>query len=254
MWLSSQKLHLGLHDINTITNYFSDSEDNTNYLNVERFLACLQGTLNARRLAIVSSAFYSIVGSSYPPAEVPFSALLAAFNAGGMPELKRGVLASPAEAAALFASRFSDCVCSDPSSSGAVSFASFLDYYGWLSASVVADDGFVAVVCATWGVEEVDAKESHYGAAVKLLRDHATLHVKGNGGDKDPVKCLRYLQDQLGHYDIRTTGKVDVEQFLRGVKRMNCSMSREGAMLFFDRFGVDGLIDYKAMCAELYTE
>ena len=268
-WLSSQNLHLGLHDINLLVTHFSDDESNgNNALDVQKFVKALQGRMNERRADIVEAAFCSIAGrrrnggsSSEDEDVVPLVDFLRSFRAEEMPELKRGAAKDEDEARDMFLSRFRQCVCSGEYDTDAdvVSFAQFRDYYSWLSSLLISDTSFVSVVSSTWGVTEFDSKSQTFLSCVKLLRDHAAMHVKGAGADKDPIKSERYLCSMIGHFDVSKSGYITVEQFLRGVKRINVSMTDEAAALFFERFGTrrggdegDVVIDYKDMCTCLY--
>ena len=73
------------------------------------------------------------------------------------------------------------------------------------------------------------------------------------GGVADDVKARHSLLTTLSHFDLENKNGLFVHQFIQAAQRLCCTMDENFAKLFFDRFGTDGVLDYKMMVNEMYA-
>jgi len=170
------------------------------------------------------------------------------FNVGLMPEVRRGTM-SEDEARTEYMMRLEGAVGVEEVSED-ISFEQFLDYYTWLSCSIIDDGTFVQAVETAWRVEEVSGDDMKYHACVQLLRTNCEKMVKGT---VDKQKCERVMRLSLRQYDLENKKSLTIEQFCKGVHLLSCSMDEAVAVLFFDRWGGVGGLDYEKMSHDLFV-
>mmetsp|Transcript_25259 Transcript_25259/g.47463 ORF Transcript_25259/g.47463 Transcript_25259/m.47463 type:complete len:299 (+) Transcript_25259:66-962(+) len=241
-WLSLNGLHMSTHDIDTMCNYFD--VDGHGHLNIEAFLSGIRGDLNDRRMSIVLKAF-----AKADPEDTGFchtTDLMANFNVAMMPEVRKGTL-SEESAKEVFLHRLEGTA--DVLESN-ISKEQFVDYYSWLACSIISDDTFVDLVETAWSVSEADVDEDRFNMCVQVLMGWADEKVKGV---TDEVKQKQLMRTTLQHFDLENKGSLFMPQFMQATHRMSCSMSEEIAQLFFDKFAVEGKLDYYVMTEALYS-
>ncbi|GMH61726.1 hypothetical protein TL16_g03321 [Triparma laevis f. inornata] len=240
-WLSTQNLHMSTHDIDTMCNYFDI--DGHGHLNIEAFILGMRGDLNDRRMSIVLKAYAKT--DSEDTGFCNTADLMENFNVSMMPEVRKGTL-SEDSAKEVFLHRLEGTA--DVLESN-ISKEQFVDYYSWLACSIISDDTFVTLVETAWGVSEADVGENRFNMCVDVLMGWADEKVKGV---TDKVKQKQLMMLTLRHFDLENKGSLFVPQFMQATHRMSCSMSEEIAQLFFDKFAVEGKLDYYVMTEALY--
>ena len=223
-------------------NYFD--VDGEGHMNIAAFMEGLRGSLSPRRAAVVTKAFLSVNGSDACDLEE----LMEAFNVERMPEVMKGSM-SVEEARVDFVGRLEGTRDSVHSH---ITLAEFVDYYSWLSASIVSDGSFISVLEAAWGVAEIDESVVRYEICCKAMKATALKKVTGAA---DEVKAKHVLLKTLRHFDLENKGGLSEQQFVKAAQRLCCSMDGSFAELFFQRFaGADGVLDCEAMADGLYRE
>eukprot|EP01007_Sphenomonas_quadrangularis_P002379 NODE_381_length_1567_cov_329.573781_g276_i0.p1 GENE.NODE_381_length_1567_cov_329.573781_g276_i0~~NODE_381_length_1567_cov_329.573781_g276_i0.p1 ORF type:complete len:452 (+),score=85.96 NODE_381_length_1567_cov_329.573781_g276_i0:26-1357(+) len=122
-------------------------EKNKNSFGLNEFLATLRGTMNSRRKAIVKRAFQRIDTNS--DGFIDLRELRARYSCDRHPAVLQG-LSSADEVQAEFLASFDDQTNPD----GRVSREEFEAYYAGVSAAIDSDDYFVAMLKATWTLDE----------------------------------------------------------------------------------------------------
>mgnify|MGYP000577646400 CR=1 FL=1 len=207
----------------------------------------MRGDLNERRSRIVRKAYQQAdpEGTNC----ISIDALMAFFNAGMMPEVRRGTL-SVEDANSEFVMRLKGATERSEVDS-TISFDQFQEYYTWLSCCIIDDDTFVDTVSTAWKVSEIDVNQEKMQVCIGILKETANKNSKGV---VDRSKCERVMRLSLRQYDLENKGSLTMEQFLKGVHLLSCTMDESVASLFFEKWGNgEGLLDYNAMSRALFV-
>ena len=240
--LSSNNLHMSVHRINTLVNYFDT--DGQGHMNIEAFIQGMRGNLNKRRLRAVKMAFSK--ADVRGDGKLHVDDLVKCLNVEMMPEVRKGTMTTE-EATKAFISRLEGTTTMIHSE---ISFEEFVDYYSWLSCSIMDDSTFVEMIDTAWGVSEQDTAEDRLALCSEVLIRHADGKVKGVS---DKIKQQHYMKTTLQHFDLENKGSLTMDQFLKATHRMSCTMNEDIGQLFFNKFSnSEGLLDYIAMSEALF--
>jgi len=233
---------MGAHDIDILTSYFD--VDGHGHMNIEAFVLGMRGDLNARRMAIVEKAFSKADHTGDGKCHV--EDIVQCLNVKMMPEVRKGTL-SEAEGAKEFVRRLEGTTEMIDS---VITFTDFVDYYSWLSCSIIDDETFVELIETAWSVSERDIGEDRFELCSRVMVVHSEEKVKGV---TDKVKQEQYMRTTLQHFDLENKGSLTMEQFLKAAHRMSCSMDENIGQLFFDKFqNEEELLDYYKMAEALF--
>jgi Ca2+-binding EF-hand superfamily protein len=234
---------MSTHDIDILTSHFD--VDGHGHMNIEAFILGMRGNLNERRLSIVEKAFAK--ADKTGDGRAPVEDLVECLNVKMMPEVRKGTM-TPMEGAKEFIRRLEGTT---KMSEGVITKGDFVDYYSWLSCSIIDDDTFVTLIETAWEVTERDVGEDRFKLCSRVMIVHSSEKVKGV---TDPVKQEQYMRTTLQHFDLENDGTLTMEQFLKAAHRMSCTMDEEIGQLFFDKFAAEGGgLDYVMMARALFN-
>jgi len=171
--------------------------------------------------------------------------LMAVFNVSLMPEVRKGSMTAD-EARDNFVHRLEG---TKDSIHTHITLGEFVNYYSWLSASIIDDGNFVMVIEDAWGVPELDIDEVRFGICCKGMKENAMKKVSGVADD---FKARNELLKTLRHCDLENKGGLFMPQFLKAAQRLCCSMDEEYGAIFMKKYGEEGVLDYKRMADDMY--
>lgn len=226
-------LFLATQEVSELFRHFDVNGDEQ--VDMQEFLATLQGEMSEKRLAAVKMAFRFLDTADRGMLSV--STLQQAYRSGQHPRV-----ATREKTPALVAEEFKAAIESYADAAGNVSEDAFLAYYLSQGATVPVeqDDYFVSLIVQTWGIDPSEPQEK-LTALKNIIFEKVRQRVHGN--DDEGKVIIRHFR----FYDLDSSGALNVSEFSKALSHLGCAFNPGEVHMLFNEYDTNknGLIDYE---------